>query len=43
MFAADAAAAWPQVIDRAVATGRFLYAVTFLLTVGTRPGAPDIV
>jgi SAM-dependent methyltransferase len=40
MLAADAAAAWPQAIDRAVAAGRFLYAVTFFLTVGTRLSAP---
>lgn len=37
---AAAAAAWPRAVDRAVAAGRFLYAVTFFLTVGVRPAAP---
>ena len=34
---AEDALAWPDAIDRAVASGRFLYAVTFFLTTGTRP------
>jgi len=38
LSAADATR-WPVLFDRAVATGRFLYAVTFFLTVGTKPGA----
>jgi SAM-dependent methyltransferase len=37
MLTAEDAAAWPQAIDRAVAAGRFLYAVTLFLTVGTKP------
>lgn len=37
LLAADDAAAWPRAIDRAVAAGRFLYAVTFFLTAGTTP------
>lgn len=35
---ADEAARWPELFDEAVASGRFLYAVTFFLTAGTRPG-----
>jgi SAM-dependent methyltransferase len=42
LLAAEDAAAWPQAIDRAVATGRFLYAVTFFLTVGTKPSATKV-
>jgi SAM-dependent methyltransferase len=38
-LAAQDAAAWPEAIDRAVAAGRFLYAVTFFLTAGTRTGS----
>jgi SAM-dependent methyltransferase len=38
MLVAEDAAAWPQAIDRAVTSGRFLYAVTFFLTVGTKTG-----
>lgn len=34
---ADDAARWPELFDEAVASGRFLYAVTFFLTAGTRP------
>lgn len=37
LSAADAAR-WPALFDQAVATDRFLYAVTFFLTVGTKPG-----
>jgi hypothetical protein len=33
------AASWAPAIDRAVASGRFLYAVTFFLTNGTKPSA----
>ena len=32
------AAAWPAQLDRAVASGRFLYAVSFFITAGTRGG-----
>jgi hypothetical protein len=35
---AAASARWPELFDEAVAAGRFLYAVTFFLTAGTRPG-----
>jgi hypothetical protein len=42
LLAAEDAAAWPQAIDQAVATGRFLYAVTFFLTVGTKPRATKV-
>ncbi|HET6749665.1 MAG TPA: hypothetical protein VFL71_10420 [Actinomycetes bacterium] len=35
---ADDAARWPELFDEAVAAGRLLYAVTFFLTAGTRPG-----
>jgi hypothetical protein len=37
MLAGEDATAWPQAIDRAVRRGGFLYAVTFFLTVGTKP------
>lgn len=37
LTAADAAR-WPVLFDQAVATGCFLYAVTFFLTVGTKLG-----
>jgi SAM-dependent methyltransferase len=37
LLGVEDALAWPDAIDRAVASGRFLYAVTFFLTAGTRP------
>jgi SAM-dependent methyltransferase len=40
VLSAEDAAAWPREIDRAVGGGRFLYAVTFFLTAGTRAGPP---
>ena len=37
LLGAEDALAWPDAIDRAVASGRLLYAVTFFLAAGTRP------
>jgi SAM-dependent methyltransferase len=39
LLSAEDAAAWPEAVDRAVTAGRFLYAVTFFLTAGTRASA----
>jgi len=37
LLGAEDALAWLDAIDRAVASGRLLYAVTFFLAAGTRP------
>jgi hypothetical protein len=36
LLSAEEAEAWPVQLNRAVASGRFLYAVTFFITAGTR-------
>jgi SAM-dependent methyltransferase len=36
LLSAEEANAWPVQLDQAVASGRFLYAVTFFITAGTR-------
>jgi hypothetical protein len=38
LLSAEDAAAWPAQLDRAVASGRFLYAVTFFITACSRGG-----